>query len=101
MKRIRFTQRAVFEINGPNHPDNPVFELESEHTLRNDQADRWLNRKKAELVEDLGPDVLETANAEVVQEITQAIEVRDGAQFESLADELARSRNELNNALGA
>lgn len=99
MKKIKFVERAVFQQFGPDHPDNPVFEAESEHTLRNDQADRWLKREKAVLVEDLGPDELETADAEQVAVIEQAIEVRDGAQFESLAAMLARSRNELNDAV--
>lgn len=99
MKRIKFIERAVFQQFGPDHPDNPVFEEGSEHTLRNDQADRWLKREKAELVEDFGPDELESADPEQVAVIEQAIEVRDGAQFKNLADELARSRNELNNAL--
>lgn len=100
MKRIKFVEDTVFEQYGVDHPDNPKFEAESEHTLRNDQADRWLKRERAVLVEDLGPDELETADAEQVAVIEAAIEVRDGAQFESLADDLARSRNDLLNAIG-
>lgn len=99
MKRIRFIKRTVFETLGPGHPDNPVFEEGAEETLRNDQADRWLKRQRAELVEDLGPDELEAADQEQVAVIEQAIEERDGAQFEGLADLLAKSRNELTNAL--
>ncbi len=99
MKKIKFVERTVFNQYGVDHPDNPVFEADSEHTLRNDQADRWLKRERAVLIEDLGPDELETADPEQVAVIEQAIEVRDGAQFESLADMLARSRNELTNLL--
>lgn len=54
MKVIRFTRDVVFEKYGRNHADNPKFAKESEHTMRNDQAQRWLTRGAAELVEDLG-----------------------------------------------
>ena len=100
MKRIKFDEDTVFEQFGVDHPDNPRFDADSEHTIRNDQADRWLKREKAVLVEDFGPYELETADQEQVSIIEHAIEVRDGAQFESLADDLARSRNELLNAIG-
>lgn len=54
MKKIRFTRNAELERFGRNHPDNPRFEKESVHTLRNDQANRWLERGAAELIEDFG-----------------------------------------------
>lgn len=49
MKRIRFTVRTEFEKFGRKHADNPVFEQGSEHTMRDDQADRWLKRGVAVL----------------------------------------------------
>lgn len=100
MKTIKFIEDCELQSFGIEHPDNPRFTKDQVETLRNDQADRWLNRNVAELIEDLGPDELATADQDQVAQIEQAIEVRDGAEFASLADKLAESREALKTALG-
>jgi hypothetical protein len=100
MKRIKFTARTEFEKFGRKHPDNPVFEEGSEHTMRNDQADRWLKRKAAELVEDFGSDEIEGVDPLLVDEVERTIENRSAEALEAMADTVAAARQGLLNAIG-
>lgn len=44
MKRIVFTKTVQYEVNGPGHPDNPVYSEGEIVDLREDLAARWVKR---------------------------------------------------------
>lgn len=96
MKRIKFLSNEDWDTG---RPDATTYEAGKEYTLRNDLADRWLRRKKAELVEDLGPDVIPGADPEKVAEIQRVVEQRNAAEVDALADEVADAREALKAAL--
>lgn len=102
MKTIKFLEDCELESFGRGHPDNQKYAEGETQTLRNDQADRWLNRKKADLIEDLGPDELEVAGVpkEVITEIKDELGRRNEADLDDLASQMADSRKALDAALG-
>lgn len=59
--RVRFLVRTVYDTNGPGK--GPVYEKDSVHDLRPDEAERWFRRSKAvpepdpAPVPDLAPEV--------------------------------------------
>lgn len=103
MKRIKFYERTIFETHGPNHPENPVFEKDAIEEMRDDQAERWLKRKKAELVADLGPDddtpVVAGIPKAKVQELREQIQQRDEKQTGVMADTLDKGAAKLKQAM--
>lgn len=104
MKKIKFTRRTVFETHGPNHPDNPIFEVDQEETLSNDQAERWLKRSRAVLIEDLGSDVdpvLAGADPAKVDELRDAVNREHDAEEQKLADDLDDAADDLRDKLDA
>lgn len=103
MKRIKFLVFTIFETHGADNPENPRFDVDQVEDMRDDQAQRWLKRKRAELIEDLGPDVdpaIAGADPEKVQELRDAIARERAAEDEALADDLDDAADNLKAALG-
>lgn len=105
MKRIKFLERAVFNQFGVDHPDNPVFEADQVEDMRDDQAERWLKRGKAELVEDLGPDELvidgvpSQVIADVREQVEQRVEQEQRDENEEAAEQLGNATDALRKAI--
>lgn len=95
MKRIKFTERAVFEQFGPGHPDNPVFESGGVYTLLNEQAERWLRRAAAELIEELGADTFDGADPARIAQLRAEVERRFEVQIAAMTKDLADGRDQL------
>lgn len=99
MKRIKFTLDTVFETFGAGHPENPHWAADEIADMRDDQAQRWLKRKRAELVEDLGPDEIPGADVAQVDEIKAEVERRFGASLGDALDDLDAATDLLKTAL--